>query len=148
MELGDHQRYARLSHGGERLPAFYMQLDPPPDGDTAVRDALAESSAMRFGRDFAMVAADRAAFLRQLELIDGEPADAERTGRATRDPENGRLQPDSAGSVDVSRRPSAGRARNDKRGKAASKPSGPMQQRLALGVDVVEREDRDDDGEK
>jgi hypothetical protein len=148
VELGDHQCYARLSDAGERLPAFHVQLDPPPDGDTAVRDALAECSAMRFGRDFAMVAADRAAFLRQLEPIDGGPADVEHTGRATRDPENGRLPPASAGSVDVSRRASAGRARNDKRGKAGSKPSGPTQQRLAFGVDVVEREQREDDGEK
>ena len=63
VELGDHLCYARLSHGSERLPAFYMQLDPPPDGGTAARDALAECSAMRFGRDyFAMVAADRAPF--------------------------------------------------------------------------------------
>ena len=30
MELGDYQAYARLSHCGERLPAFWLHLDPPP----------------------------------------------------------------------------------------------------------------------
>ncbi len=82
------------------------------------------------------------------EPIDGQPADAAHTGRATRDHENGRLPSASAGSVDVSRRPTGGRARTGKRGQVGSKPSGPTQQRLAFGVDVVEREEREGDGEK
>src|SRR5437660_10605832 len=37
VELGEHQCYARLSHCGERLPAFLLRLDPPPEGDPAAR---------------------------------------------------------------------------------------------------------------
>src|SRR5207302_5539456 len=82
VELGDHQCYARLSYGGERLPAFHIRLDAPPEGDTAVRDTLAACSAMKVGREFAVVAADRAALLQQIDLTDDEPADAKHTGRA------------------------------------------------------------------
>ena len=49
VELGDHQCYARLSYRGERLPAFHIRLDAPPEGDTAVRDTLAACSAMMSG---------------------------------------------------------------------------------------------------
>ena len=42
IELGEHQCYARLSAGGERLPTFSVALDPPPTSDPDVRDALAE----------------------------------------------------------------------------------------------------------
>src|SRR5207302_11297805 len=51
VELGDYQCYARLSHLGERLAAFHLRLDPPPDGDPSVAEMLAACSAMRYGRD-------------------------------------------------------------------------------------------------
>src|SRR5712692_7956203 len=70
VELGDHQCYARLSYQGERLPAFWMRPDPPPDGDPVVHDVLAETSAVAYGRDFAIVAADRAALLQTVEPPD------------------------------------------------------------------------------
>jgi hypothetical protein len=135
VELGDHQCYARLSHSGERLPPFHLRLDAPPDGDPAVRDALAAGSAVRFGRDFAVVAADRAALLQQLDMTDTEPSEAEHTGRATRDPENGRIPPVSAGSVSVSGAATGSRARNDRRGEPRLEASRPMQHPLALDTD-------------
>ena len=49
IELGEHQCYARLSAGGERLPAFSLALDRPPVSDLGLRDALAELSAARYG---------------------------------------------------------------------------------------------------
>jgi hypothetical protein len=49
VELGEHQCYARVSLDGERLPAFWVALDPPPVGDAAVAAELAEASARRYG---------------------------------------------------------------------------------------------------
>jgi hypothetical protein len=138
VELGDHQCYARLSYGGERLPAFHVRLDAPPEGDIAVRDALAACSAMRFGREFAIVGADRAALLQQIDLPDDEPTDTAHTGRETTDPENGRLPPASAGSVSQSTAAMGNRARNEGRGRSRSEPAGPRQQRLDLDADVAE----------
>src|SRR5229473_423027 len=56
VELGDYQCYARLSSGGERLPAFHLRLDSPPVADTVVRDLVAAASGTRYGRDAAVVA--------------------------------------------------------------------------------------------
>ena len=58
IELGEHQCYAKLSAGGERLPTFSVSLDPPPAGDPSIRDALAAASAARYGRDAGAVDAD------------------------------------------------------------------------------------------
>jgi hypothetical protein len=49
--------YARLSSGGARLPAFSVQLLPPPAGDPALADALADEAARRWGRPRAVVEA-------------------------------------------------------------------------------------------
>jgi hypothetical protein len=137
VELGDHQCYARLSYAGERLPACHIRLDAPPEGDTAVRDTLAAYSAMRFGREFAIVAADRAALLRQIDVTDDEPADTEHTGRATTDPENGRIPPASAGSVEKSTGAGGNRPRNESRGRPRLQAAGPTQQQLALDVELA-----------
>jgi hypothetical protein len=53
LELGHYHCYARLTDArtGERLPAFSVQLDPPPAGDTAFAATLARYSAERYGRD-------------------------------------------------------------------------------------------------
>ena len=58
VELGEHQCYAKLSAGGERLPTFSVSLDPPPRGDVNVRDDLAEASVARYGRDAVAVDGD------------------------------------------------------------------------------------------
>jgi hypothetical protein len=57
VELGEHQCYARLSTGGERLPTFSVSLDPPLPSDASVRATLAAESAERFGRPAEEVAA-------------------------------------------------------------------------------------------
>jgi len=53
LEMGHYQCYARVSDArtGERLPAFSVQLDPPPDGDPQLAATLARLSAERYGRD-------------------------------------------------------------------------------------------------
>src|ERR671927_1472600 len=53
LELGHYQTYARLTDArtGERLPAFSVQLDPPPEGDEHLAARLARLSAERYGRD-------------------------------------------------------------------------------------------------
>src|SRR5216683_1544027 len=98
VELGDYQCYARLSSGGERLPAFHLRLDSPPVADTVVRDLVAAASGTRYGRDAAVVADDRAAMLERLEAQAWSESSHE-GGRSKTDPEAGRLPPASAGSV-------------------------------------------------
>ena len=71
IELGEHQCYAKLSAGGERLPTFSVSLDPPPVGDPSIRDALAAASAARYGRDAAAVDADLRSALARIEAIGG-----------------------------------------------------------------------------
>jgi hypothetical protein len=120
----DHQCYARLSHHGERLPAFHLGLDAPPDGDAAVGAMLAACSAATYGPDMAAVSSDRAALLKQIDVPDDEPAAESHSGRAKLDPENGRIPPASAGSVasasaDGKRRRNEGRAKKTIRGSEA-----------------------------
>src|SRR5262249_52181834 len=68
VELGEHQCYVRLSSGGNRMPTFSVHLDSPLSPDPEVRAALARQSADRYGRDAALVDADRrAALARVLE---------------------------------------------------------------------------------
>jgi hypothetical protein len=59
VELAEHQCYARLSSRGQRLPTFSVQLDPPLANDRQLGEALARTSAERYGRDAARVEADR-----------------------------------------------------------------------------------------
>jgi hypothetical protein len=60
LELGHYQCYARITDTatGERLPAFSVQLDPPPIGDTTLARELASASAARYGRAAWLVDAD------------------------------------------------------------------------------------------
>jgi len=53
LELGHYQCYARVTdvHTGERLPAFSVQLEPPPEGNEQLATRLARLSAERYGRD-------------------------------------------------------------------------------------------------
>ena len=69
IELGEHQCYAKLSAGGERLPTFSVSLDPPPNSDAAVRDRLAEASAARYGRDAGAVDGDLQSALARIESL-------------------------------------------------------------------------------
>ena len=77
VELGEHQCYVRLSSGGQRLPTFSVKLDPPPPTDRHRTTVLAQASAARYGRDVALVEADRqSAVARVLEAraAPGAPA--------------------------------------------------------------------------
>ena len=53
LELGRYQCYARITDArtGERLPAFSVQLAPPPVGEATQSIALARASAEKYGRD-------------------------------------------------------------------------------------------------
>jgi hypothetical protein len=68
VELSEHQCYVRLTSGGQRLPTFSVQLDPPLAADPERGLALARMSAERIGRDAELVDADRrSAFARLLQ---------------------------------------------------------------------------------
>jgi hypothetical protein len=88
-------------------------LDPPPEADPSVAEVLAACSAAQYGRDAAVVAADRASVL---ERLDGAVS-VEGSGRANVDPEGGRIPPASAGTVGP---PPVGAARNEQRSRGAS----------------------------
>jgi hypothetical protein len=45
LELGEHQCYVRMSHRRERLPTFWVALDPPPVPDPRLAAELAETHA-------------------------------------------------------------------------------------------------------
>jgi hypothetical protein len=114
VELGDYQCYARLSSGGERLPAFHLRLDSPPVADSVVRDLVAAASGTRYGRDAAVVADDRAAMLERLE-VQAWSESSHAGGRSNTDPEGGRIPPASAGTVIGPSPSSAGQKRNQQR---------------------------------
>jgi hypothetical protein len=79
VELGEHQCYARLSSGGRRLPTFSVSLDPPSGGDGQLGHALARASAERYGRDAALVEADRrSAVARVLQAREAPPPEPAR----------------------------------------------------------------------
>jgi len=81
IELGEHQCYARLSAGGERLPTFSVALDRPPKSDPNVRDALAELSAARYGREARAVEIDLRSALARIEASRVKAQKQELTGR-------------------------------------------------------------------
>src|SRR5919202_2861703 len=89
LELGHYQAYARLSdmRTGERLPAFTVQLDPPPTPDPSVARALAEASARRYGRDAVDVDLDLQSALERMHgpRWSGWPATDGLTGRSRTD---------------------------------------------------------------
>ncbi len=58
VALGEHRCYVKLSAAGERLPTFSVHLDPPPDVDPALGDAIAAESNQRFGRERVLVERD------------------------------------------------------------------------------------------
>lgn len=68
VALGEHQCYARLSAGGERLAVFSVRLEPPPPSDPALADRLAAASAALYGRDAAAVERDLQSALARIEL--------------------------------------------------------------------------------
>ncbi|MCC6178483.1 MAG: hypothetical protein IT305_24520 [Chloroflexi bacterium] len=74
VELGEHQCYAKLSAGGERLPTFSVALDPPPASNNGLRDDLAEQSSARYGRDVRAVDEDLRSALARIELLQGPHA--------------------------------------------------------------------------
>jgi hypothetical protein len=94
VALGEHRCYARLSAAGARLPAFSVQLDPPPPVQPGLRDRLAAESAAKYGRDRLEVEEELrralglvASFRRRpAEAADGDPGtdDASRRRQRTR----------------------------------------------------------------
>jgi hypothetical protein len=82
VELSDYQCYVRISHRGERLPAFSVQLDPPPSGDPVVCARLAAASAERHGRSRLAVEGDLQSALARVRLARQAVADSTRQGRA------------------------------------------------------------------
>jgi hypothetical protein len=95
VSLGEHRCYARISAGGERLPAFSVRLDPPPASDPRLADGLAAASAARYGRAAAAVDADLASALARIALSRrgatgaGEPGAGVATGAPTDEPAGG-----------------------------------------------------------
>jgi hypothetical protein len=73
LELGDFHCYARLNVDGERLPAFSVHLDPPPERDATLAETLAERSAQRYGRNREDVERDLRAALARIELARTKP---------------------------------------------------------------------------
>src|SRR5207302_1732682 len=69
LELGHFQCYARLSdmRTGERLPAFTVQLEPPPLSDAIAAMELARAAAERYGREALDVELDRQAALSRMD---------------------------------------------------------------------------------
>src|SRR2546428_10247745 len=133
VELGDYQCYARLSSGGERLPAFHLRLDAPPVADTVVRDLVAAAPGVRYGRGAAGVANDRAAMLERLE-VQAWSGSSHEGGRSNTDPEGGRIPPASAGTV-MGPPSSDGHKRNQQRParlSEAGRATGAPQLRLEL----------------
>jgi hypothetical protein len=86
VELSDYHCYVRISHRGDRLPAFSIQLDSPPAGDPAVRVRLAAASAERHGRSRLAVEDDLQSALARVRLARQAAADSTRQGRAETGP--------------------------------------------------------------
>ena len=82
VALGEHQCYARLSAGGERLPVFSVRLDAPPPGDAALADHLAAGSAALYGRAAAAVERDLHSALARIELSHRAPLGAGPPGQS------------------------------------------------------------------
>jgi hypothetical protein len=138
VELGDFQCYARLSHRGERLPAFHLRLDPPPVPDGILRALLAARSDERYGRDPAGVAASRAALLERMAgLGQPEPAHSDVGGQRQSDPGSGRLAPASAGQL--SGPPPPSRKRNE--GRPGTSGSAGAQLKLQLAAQATDAGD-------
>lgn len=86
VALGEHQCYARISAGGDRLPAFSVHLDPPPPSNSELADRLALESATRYGRDGRLVERDLRSALARIEATHrswGEATAREDGTRAT-----------------------------------------------------------------
>jgi len=85
LELGHYQCYARITdvHTGERLPAFSVQLEPPPAGSEQLATRLARLSAEHYGRDALDVELDLQS---ALERIRGprQPAAADGADESTK----------------------------------------------------------------
>jgi hypothetical protein len=84
VALGEHCCYVKLSAGGERLPTFSVQLDPPPQSDSSLAGELAARSFARYGRDRALVEEDLRSSLARIESTHGlqrEEGTTEQSGK-------------------------------------------------------------------
>ena len=81
VSLGEHQCYARLSTGRERLPAFRIDLDPPPVGDPAMAASLAAAAATQYGRPAVQVAAAYAQALARIKAAQSGGAGQAQAGQ-------------------------------------------------------------------
>jgi hypothetical protein len=82
LELGEHRCYARVSVDGERLPAFSVHLDRPPEGDPVLAARLAAVSAARYGRARAAVEQELRAALARIEASSQEHGVPQRRARS------------------------------------------------------------------
>jgi hypothetical protein len=119
VELGEHQCYAKLSAGGERLPTFSVALDPPPTNDPDLRDDLAEQSSARYGRDVRAVDEDVRSALARIELLRGPRVDGDKPqqdGKGTASP--GQIKNEAASSTKHVRTKNKKSAKQSKSGAA------------------------------
>ena len=84
-ELGEYQCYAKLSTGGERVPAFLVRLDPPPVGDPALAATLAAASSARYGRGRTAVEDDIRAALERIARTRPKPRKGQEGDGVSRD---------------------------------------------------------------
>jgi len=88
LELGHFQCYVRVTdtRTGERLPAFSVELEPPPEGNEHLATRLARLSAERYGRDALDVELDLQS---ALERVRGPqaPAQANNADESPKPPE-------------------------------------------------------------
>ena len=123
-ELGEHRCYARISAGGERLPAFSIHLDPPPPADQVLAQRLAAASAARYGRERAAVEADLTSALARVEACRRVPTATPRTDVVGFTREVAPVAQGQSG-----RDEERGKARNDNR---QAKPRPPAAQQIAF----------------
>lgn len=133
--LGEHRCYVRLSSGGERLPAFLVELHPPPASDLILAGALGRASAARYGRPRELVEATYAAMLARLADLrksgEGLGGGTKKNGKGLRhDPP--RRQPEATG-PDAEERPSQGNERE-----RPARPSAIVQPGLLFGPPLDE----------
>jgi hypothetical protein len=116
LELGHYQCYARITdvRNGERLPAFSVRLDAPPESDSTVADRLAAVSADRYGRSVIDVELDLEAAAARIRYSNVNQAGGQEGASPTADSAG-------HGAPSPARTPVGGQVPNRRRGNASSK---------------------------
>ncbi|MCC6177446.1 MAG: TraM recognition domain-containing protein [Chloroflexi bacterium] len=124
IELGEHQCYARLSAGGERLPTFSLSLDRPPRSDPVARDTLAELSAARHGRESSAVDNDLRSALARIDASRAMVQKRDQTGRGGRVNEPSQAPTDTVASTERQNARNQHRNEKHRRGEPPTTTSG------------------------